>query len=1447
MKNITTQFGDSPMARWITRVLTAGLVISMTMSGCAEPEEIDRVQPDLVKKSTLLDGEFYLLDTIVQAPYASHYMFPGLQSGLNRGVFEIEEGHLYFYRTYEFIQGIESPGIKNDTDTPLLDEDGKPQTYEKTLADGTVVTATRYVFRSSPLASYAITGHYDVRQQYNPLTGKPSNVTVEDASEKFWYQREFMRVNFGSDSSQNFQRFSYWKWFNALVYEGEEAHDDFAIRVEDDGNYMDFVVRGFMQAPTTYLRGWGYVPTCLFYPFFTGSYYECTEEEVHIRTAFKKVDPNNSYRPLNYDDHAFNKFGFYRSARQEWDQQYGSTYSSALRHIRRHRVFEEYVEKADGSLDYANMTPKPIVYYLSEDFPRELIPGAVTLADQWNGIFKETVENATGKAFDGRMFVLCENSEEEAKAALAADSNAPIAETDGACVGMDRPHLRGDLRYNLLVSVNEPVQYGLYGYGPMNSDPITGETIQANAFNYTANMRLGARNAVDYIEYAAGVTTFRDVTQAEHISSTIKAKSLKGVSNNPASYASMASATSMAGSVMTPQVAAMMNAAGMPETDTDWARASMTKLLHNDDLDWLWLNEDMAAMVGMPVQQMGQQPDDDHFLRDLVHPVAFTSDGHMHWQQEEERYLGSQAICMGTHFDDSFRGYAYQFKPMYDQAMCEGLKDKAGLVFDFAAFGEPGASCGADASVCGEGASCTYLDQGAASGKYCIASCSTKALLQQLRDEIRRVNQVDPFAYWDPNALYTSTKDARVLASQEAAKAIIGDIREKVFVEVFDRIWSTVAMHEVGHNLGMSHNFASSTDALNYFEGYWELKGTETANGWQPKTLFERDSNEQAENRVREYQQTSIMEYTGSFNARFNGLGSYDRAAIMFAYGELVEVFEEPPAAADWEGLLVEPTDEDPSNFGIYPRREHPFARALRKLHYTNIPDLFGGADKIHKRKVVPLDSLADKSQPCSFLDNPYDTAVCGGVAGSYCRPFNDGHYCSKPDMLEVPFRFCGDIYNWSTPDCQTHDEGTDAYQMVRNSIEDYESYWPFKAYKRDNDLFNPSTGYFGSVMYTFSFMRKHWEHWVYNYNRYNKNDWWKNKFGKPWHEDINGGLSETLAAKQIFETMANVFGRPSPGYYGWCEQRKRYEPYVNDGSCQYTNLFRVYEDEGARPIYAGYDFSGYIFTPARAGTIYDRLAAFMYMTYPQMIYVRGADTFFDTRRFRMSMGSVWPQRTQNLLTGLVTGDPSSYGWCIEHDGIGPEKGGNGDPIRVKNRKWFGTDAELDEYYANCTPLTPEPQYSFPTTQYRLPALATVYGMGWLSNTYDRSYVDRSRVWLEGEGNDLTIPAGWEKITFTHPCSGKKYIAPYDPSEFDPTATQEPRKAIPRLDVEGHGHAYWPTAQILAQANVAKDELEAEFGIQAMCSDETKYEQMHQLVGRIEIIRGLYQSFEYGY
>ena len=51
-----------------------------------------------------------------------------------------------------------------------------------------------------------------------------------------------------------------------------------------------------MQAPQTYLSYYGWIPTCLF-THGTPVATEYNEEEIHVRTSYMKVDPNNTYVP----------------------------------------------------------------------------------------------------------------------------------------------------------------------------------------------------------------------------------------------------------------------------------------------------------------------------------------------------------------------------------------------------------------------------------------------------------------------------------------------------------------------------------------------------------------------------------------------------------------------------------------------------------------------------------------------------------------------------------------------------------------------------------------------------------------------------------------------------------------------------------------------------------------------------------------------------------------------------------------------------------------------------------------------------------------------------------------------------------------------------------------------------------------------------------------------
>src|SRR5690606_23940711 len=113
---------------------------------------------------------------------------------------------------------------------------------------------------------------------------------------------------------------------------------------------------------------------------------------------------------------------------------------------------------------------------------------------------------------------------------------------------------------------------------------------------------------------------------------------------------------------------------------------------------------------------------------------------------------------------------------------------------------------------------------------------------------------------------------------------------EKVRQMMLHPIMSGLTLHEVGHTLGLRHNFSGSFDALNYHARYWELRddGNMRPRAWDPMTQAEVDG------RINEYAYSTVMDYGHNFVVTdAQGIGHYDHAAIKMGYGDLVEVFEE--------------------------------------------------------------------------------------------------------------------------------------------------------------------------------------------------------------------------------------------------------------------------------------------------------------------------------------------------------------------------------------------------------------------------------------------------------------------------------------------------------------------------------------------------------------------------
>jgi hypothetical protein len=140
------------------------------LAGCAGQGDVDRTQPDKVRKAIFFNAPdqpktFYYRQTYVDVPPTSAWAFEGTQGSMQKVRFVIEEKFLKGYRAYDYQPGSENAftGGGNNTDTPVL--------------------------------VYAIKSHFDVKREYNPGTGEQTNVISENTSDRPWDQREYMRVD----------------------------------------------------------------------------------------------------------------------------------------------------------------------------------------------------------------------------------------------------------------------------------------------------------------------------------------------------------------------------------------------------------------------------------------------------------------------------------------------------------------------------------------------------------------------------------------------------------------------------------------------------------------------------------------------------------------------------------------------------------------------------------------------------------------------------------------------------------------------------------------------------------------------------------------------------------------------------------------------------------------------------------------------------------------------------------------------------------------------------------------------------------------------------------------------------------------------------------------------------------------------------------------------------
>lgn len=282
-------------------------------AGCFDQlGRVNRVQTNLIDKS-VFEGEWWFMRTVIEmdddAAYAvqatgtfspwvgamADYDLVANSGVVGRIRWVIDERFIYAYRSTEAIVG----------SNPDAGSAG---------------------FRGSPLAVYRILDHVDVRQEFNPGTGEPTNV-ISESRDRRWYDRQFVRVDWSTNlvtfgllgaSLEIDQLFGAWRrepvplnvsdegntdlpadWRPQFVRIGED--DTYRFRAEwptgteDTIHYMSFVTRD-MWTPISCFGG-----TC------------GTSIVITMRDAFLRIPPEHEYAAETLANSEYDRFGILRT------------------------------------------------------------------------------------------------------------------------------------------------------------------------------------------------------------------------------------------------------------------------------------------------------------------------------------------------------------------------------------------------------------------------------------------------------------------------------------------------------------------------------------------------------------------------------------------------------------------------------------------------------------------------------------------------------------------------------------------------------------------------------------------------------------------------------------------------------------------------------------------------------------------------------------------------------------------------------------------------------------------------------------------------------------------------------------------------------------------------------------------------------------------------------
>ncbi len=1070
----------SKMKLWFGfKGIGALLIIAFVFSGCAEERDpIDRVQPYALDKvhfigqdftDTRDDPEFWSRNTVIDVGYgaAQDGLFTSTYAQpMARMKWQITEGLLIGRAAYEAINSSDGKGV------PELDKNGTAVGAD--TQDGIIVCA------------FAIEKHFDIINAYNPTTGEQLNIREENMTDRPWYERQYMRVDWSQNlntDSYEFDTLSLVGIYGGVQYEPlsyyvEDPNDEEAPFFSLEDGYFDVTTKAFAKPGTVDLShlGWGIdtFPACMMpNDLFNGTSPSgnCNPVELTLRHSFRKV-VDSDFEPKDYDGQRFTSYGGFYDERHGYARNYRMTDDKWHRFLHQYQIWERshyYKDKEnmtgwipcntkettgygedpkrddnnDGTHDeckavtealngiggsrcdifkqrctqpFQERTAKPLTWYYADGSDPEYFEASELAVHEWDVSLRSAVQTAkyaeckrtggqdckkrfpiwtgqmddnydavqlaldvddcrSGKAYSNEvngeesveqrydrclgkakivgdkrgysqgvidtaemdeMIVLCHSPVQfnDPPACAAPDNRLPPGITGDDCVAEKNklsdadPDLidacdaalsvrRGDLRYHVLNAIEEPASPSPWGIYTSSVDPTTGEDIATVCNVWTAVTDFYSQLLVDQLRFIKGELDVNDITEAQYVEDWSKA-------------ADAASKGGAFGTLTKRQLNLKFSQLATGIADPNYSE----------------------TLKSHPIDPKTEQSVEN--LRKKLSTYKASSDV---LSSNDAVYEARRKAARGTDFEAKLIT-----KPVKQLFGAEGM----------------------------------------------TMSDSVMDMISPLRGGNPNIRR--NFELMKQNALHK--KGMCILEADFGAQAPIAmtglaDIIEKKFEKTYGKFNSdngdkarqheraeairkyiagkmhyAVIAHEIGHSIAHRHNFVSSADSWNYRPQYWQLR---TKNGEVTENCrelsadgedcvgpryFDPVTENEKNNLIWMFMQTSSMDYPGELTQDFLGPGVYDFAATRMFYGDVVSVH----ADSSYELL---PGGENPRANGVLNKYAMSFGGMTgiqphygsQIVHYSELQNHY---ELIQDCKQISTEKLAD------FVPARYDESASG-------------------------------------------------------------------------------------------------------------------------------------------------------------------------------------------------------------------------------------------------------------------------------------------------------------------------------------------------------------------------------------------------------------------------------------------------------------------------------------